>query len=70
MLIFQFYFLPSDCLFQLKFCEKQMERLSKKAEKDQKVILIKKKLQIKSSNLLTIGKLVSHQFNMDKTNKP
>nr|ACY66427.1 chromatin modifying protein 1A-like protein [Scylla paramamosain] len=25
-----------DCLFQLKFCEKQMERLAKKAEKDQK----------------------------------
>ncbi|KAF2351562.1 hypothetical protein FHG87_017682 [Trinorchestia longiramus] len=26
-----------DCVFQLKFCSKQMERLSKKAEKDQKV---------------------------------
>ncbi|KAA0201226.1 hypothetical protein HAZT_HAZT008032 [Hyalella azteca] len=26
-----------DCVFQLKFCSKQMERLSKKAEKDQKL---------------------------------
>ncbi|KAK8737686.1 hypothetical protein OTU49_004190 [Cherax quadricarinatus] len=26
-----------DCMFQLKFCGKQMERLSKKAEKDQKI---------------------------------
>lgn len=36
-----------DCLFQLKFCEKQMERLSKKAEKDQKIQegKIKKALQ-------------------------
>ncbi|KAK3870015.1 hypothetical protein Pcinc_024711 [Petrolisthes cinctipes] len=25
-----------DCLFQLKFCKKQMDRLSKKAEKDKK----------------------------------
>lgn len=29
----------SDCMFQLKFCSKQMERLSKKAEKDQKVLI-------------------------------
>ncbi|MPC08849.1 charged multivesicular body protein 1a-like [Portunus trituberculatus] len=36
-----------DCLFQLKFCEKQMERLAKKAEKDQKIQegKIKKALQ-------------------------
>ncbi|KAG7154614.1 Charged multivesicular body protein 1a-like [Homarus americanus] len=36
-----------DCMFQLKFCGKQMERLSKKAEKDQKIQegKIKKALQ-------------------------
>ncbi|KAG0723168.1 Charged multivesicular body protein 1a [Chionoecetes opilio] len=36
-----------DCIFQLKFCEKQMERLAKKAEKDQKIQegKIKKALQ-------------------------
>ncbi|CAL4128135.1 unnamed protein product [Meganyctiphanes norvegica] len=36
-----------DAMFQLKFCSKQMERLSKKAEKDQKIQegKIKKALQ-------------------------
>ena len=28
--------LPPETMFQLRFCAKQMERLSKRAEKDQK----------------------------------
>lgn len=39
-----------DTLFQLKFCSKQLERLSKKAEKDQKVQEAKIKKALKQGN--------------------
>ncbi|XP_068241588.1 charged multivesicular body protein 1a-like [Palaemon carinicauda] len=40
-----------DCMFQLKFCGKQMERLSKKAEKDQKVQEGKVKKALQQGNV-------------------
>ncbi|KAK7078858.1 Charged multivesicular body protein 1A [Halocaridina rubra] len=40
-----------DCMFQLKFCGKQMERLSKKAEKDQKIQEGKVKKALQQGNV-------------------
>ncbi|XP_076066630.1 charged multivesicular body protein 1a-like [Oratosquilla oratoria] len=40
-----------DTVFQLKFCSKQMERLSKKAEKDQKVQEAKIKKALSQGNV-------------------
>ena len=43
------YLFP-DTMFQLKFCAKQLERLSKKAEKDQKAQEAKIKKALKQGN--------------------
>lgn len=41
----------SDTLFQLKFCGKQLDRLSKKAEKDQKAQEKKVKTALQKGNV-------------------
>lgn len=50
-LIFDFQFLYLDTVFQLRFCTKQLERLSKKAEKEQGLQQSKVKKALQQGNI-------------------